>query len=538
MQQEKKTFRKDLFNSRRALIALAIALAPTLAHAQTGSGTLDASFGTGGKVTTDFAGASDGAGSVAVQPDGKPVAAGAASINGQFDYALARYNSDGSLDTSFGTDGRVTTDFGSPWETASSLAIQGDGKIVVAGFTELGQFAAFAVARYNSNGTLDTTFGSGGEAITGFANDTNRVALGPVSAQAYSVAVQPDGKIVAAGYANIDGEEDFAVVRYKANGTLDLAFGAGGKVITEFGQQGASYAFGNSIAVQSDGKIVVAGEAYISSGLVPNRDFALARYNSNGTLDTSFGTGGKVISDFTPNDAAFSVAVQPDQKIVAAGMANVSRGFGFALARYNSDGTLDLSFGTGGLETTDFGLLAQGFSNAYAASLAVQPDGGFVAAGRAYFNGGFHSGLARYTSDGTLDPSFGTGGKVTADFHGPDDSDDFTSVAVQPDGKIVAAVAGLGDFTLVRYNAGLVQPGGATSPDGTTVPLAAQIVDDAGAVWTIGANEAILRNGASAAGGFGSQILWKSGTIYVLGIDNNWYRWTGAGWQNIGPARP
>ena len=115
-------------------------------------------------------------------------------------------------------------------------------------------------------------------------------------------------------------------------------------------------------------------------------------------------------------------------------------------------GTLDASFGAGGIVTTDFGILDQGFSVAYAASLAVQLDGRMVAAGRAYINGGFHSGLARYNSDGTLDASFGTGGKVTADFQGPYGSDQFTSVIVQPDGKIVAAVGGLGDFTLVRYN--------------------------------------------------------------------------------------
>ena len=289
MQRKGNALLQDSFKLTNALLtAMAVLLAPTLIYAQTQSGTLDPSFGTGGKVTTDFA----GSGAIAVQPDGKLVAAGAATINDQVDFALARYNSDGTLDTSFGTAGRVTTDFGGRWEGASSIALQGDGKIVVAGTTEVGQFAAFAVARYNSNGTLDTNFGSGGKVITGFANDTDRVALGPVSAQAYSVAVQPDGRIVATGYANVDGEEDFALVRYNANGTLDATFGAGGKVITEFGrlQQGFSYAFGNSIAVQSGGKIVVAGEAYISSGLVLNRDFALARYNSNGTLDTSFGT--------------------------------------------------------------------------------------------------------------------------------------------------------------------------------------------------------------------------------------------------------
>src|SRR5262245_15437749 len=137
MQQEQKTSRQNLFKSMHALVALAITLAPTLGYAQTGSGTLDASFGTGGKVTTDFAGAGDGVGGIAVQPDGKLVAAGAASINWQLDFALARYNSDGTLDTSFGNNGQVTTDFGGTYEAASSVALQWDGGIVVAGWSVL-----------------------------------------------------------------------------------------------------------------------------------------------------------------------------------------------------------------------------------------------------------------------------------------------------------------------------------------------------------------------------------------------------------------
>jgi uncharacterized delta-60 repeat protein len=547
MQQKWNDSLQHLFRPKNALLAaLALALAPTLIYGQTQSGTLDASFGVAGKVTTDFAGFGDGANALAVQADGKLVAVGGATVfrNGVLDgdFALARYNSNGTLDTSFGTGGRVTTDLGGRSEGAGSVALQGNGKIVVGGTSVIGLFADFAVARYNSNGTLDTSFGTGGKVITEFANDTNRVALGQVSATAYSVAVQPDGKIVLAGEANIDGEFEFAVVRYNANGTLDAGFGAGGRVITEFGrlQQGFSNALAYSVAVQGDGKIVVAGEAYIVTG----RDFALARYNSNGTLDTSFGTGGKLTTDFGgPDEFANSLVVQLDGKVVVAGMSSVSRGDGFALVRYNSNGTLDLSFGTGGLVSTDFFLLDQGFSSAYADSLALEADGGFVAAGRAYFNGGFHSGLARYDNNGTLDASFGTGGKVTADFQGPNGSDQFADVVVQPDGKIVAAVAGLSDFTLVRYNVGLDQPapapaGATTSPDGTTVPSAGQIVDNAGAVWTIGANQAILRNGAQAAGGAGSQILWKSSTIYVLGTDNNWYQWTGSGWVNVGPVQP
>jgi len=441
MQQEKKTFRDNRIKFTHALVALAITLAPSLVQAQTRSGTLDTSFGIGGKVTTDFAGGGDGIGGIAVQPDGRLVAAGAATIDGQADFALARYNGNGTLDTSFGKSGRVTTDFGGIYESAHAVALQWDGRIVVAGGSVVGYYDNFALARYLADGTLDTSFGTGGKVITSF---------GEVSAEASALAVQADGKIVAAGYANIDGGEDFALVRYNPNGTLDTSFGSGGKVVTEFGllQQGYSYAFGYSLALQPDGKIVVAGVAYMG----PGRDFALARYNANGTLDTSFGTGGKVMSDFSRDDAAFAVAIGPDGKIVIAGMSDVSRGFGFALVRYTTTGTLDASFGTGGKVTTDFGIVEQGFSNAMVASLAIQPDGRMVATGRVYFNEDFHSGMARYNSNGTLDTSFGTGGKVTASFDSPWGSDAFGSVVLQLDGKIVVAVGGLGDFTLVRYN--------------------------------------------------------------------------------------
>jgi len=304
--------------------------------------------------------------------------------------------------------------------------------------------------RYNSDGTLDTSFGTGGKVITKFENSADGIAPGEVSAQAYSVGVQPDGKIVVAGVANIEGEEDFALVRYNDDGTLDATFGAGGKAITGFGllQQGYSFAFPHSVALQPDGKIVVAGVAYIG----PGRDFALARYNSDGTLDATFGTAGQVLTDFTRDDAAFSLAIQPDGKILVAGMSDVERGYGFALVRYNRDGTLDAGFGTGGKVTTDFGLLDQGFSVALANSVAVEPSGRIVAAGRIYIDGGFHSGLARYNSNGTLDASFGTGGRVTAVFETPYDSDEFRSVVVQGDGKVVVTVSGFGDFTLVRYN--------------------------------------------------------------------------------------
>jgi uncharacterized delta-60 repeat protein len=405
-----------------------------------GNGPLDPSFGTSGIVATDFAGTGASAAALAVQPDGKLVLAGAAGFNSSPTFALARYNTNGTLDASFGTGGKVTTDVGGRFESARAVAVQGDGKIVVAGGTVNGFFNDFAVVRYNSNGTLDTSFGSGGEVLTDFG----------VSAQACCIAAQPDGKIVVAGFANIDGGYNFELVRYNSDGTLDGTFGTGGKVTTDFGllDQGFSYAQADSLALQQDGKIVLSGQAFIGGAY----NFALARYNSNGTLDTGFGTGGKVTTIFatrnnSDNAEAYSVAVQPDGKIVAAGLA----GPDIALARYNSNGTLDTSFGAGGKVTTD---IAGSYD--LADSVVVQQDGKIVAAGRTFINGNFHSVMVRYKSDGTLDTTFGTGGKVTNIFGV--ENEGVSSIALQPGGKVAAAggatINGVTDFALARFNSG------------------------------------------------------------------------------------
>jgi uncharacterized delta-60 repeat protein len=409
---------------RLALLALAMMLAPTLSSAQTAPSVLDASFGTGGKVTADFGGP------VALQQDGKIVAAGR---------GLARFNPNGTLDNTFGTGGKTTIDV-----PASTVAIQMDGKIVTAGtvVNPSTSIADFALARYNPNGTLDTSFGAGGKVTTDFSG---------VSANAYSIALQRDGKIVVAGVANIDGGEDFALARYNPNGSPDLGFGTDGKVTTDFGlaEQGFSYTEWGSVAIQGDGKIVVAGRAYISS---TGFDLALARYNPNGTLDTSFGTGGKVTTDFGTNyDGAFSLALQQDGKIIVAGQA-VGRALDFLLVRYNTNGTLDNTFGTGGKVLTDFAGSDAAFS------VAIRSDGKIVAAGRSFVfsTGNYDFAVARYNSNGTLDTSFGTGGKVTTDFLGDDDNA-FT-VVVQPDGKAVVAGSAFDNstwtyvFAMARYN--------------------------------------------------------------------------------------
>jgi uncharacterized delta-60 repeat protein len=427
------------------------------------AGDLDLGFGTGGKVTTDFSGG-DRATAVVLQSDGKIVLAG---FDGSGDFALARYNADGSLDTTFGSGGKVTTDFAGGNDSANAVALQSDGKIIVAGTTYTGVGAAdFALARYNADGSLDTRFGSGGKVTTDFSRRTDH---------AQAVAIQSDGKIVVAGQSytvgkkGYNGDDEFALARYNADGSLDTGFGSRGKVLTSIGS-GASDAFG--VALQGDGKIVVAGRAIGSS---QSMDIAVARYTAGGSLDTTFGSGGTVLTDFAGyGDQALGVALQGDGKIVAAGETNPGSSYDdFALVRYTTTGSLDTTFGSGGKVTTDF---AGYYDRAY--SVAIQSDGEIVAAGRG--GGAADFALARYTTSGSLDTGFGSGGKVTTDFAGSDDK--AFGVAIQSDGKIVAAgyarsSTGYDDFALARYLRSATAPqtlGGAVAAStGATNPTVA-----------------------------------------------------------------
>jgi uncharacterized delta-60 repeat protein len=423
----------------RAVLAAAGVLVSTSASAQT----LDASFGTGGKVITSFGGVNEAARSVAVQTDGKIVVAGSRALNGNNDFALARYNRDGTLDAGFGAGGRAITDFGSPFDFASSVAVQADGRIIAAGYVN----GDFGLARYNADGTLDRGFGANGTAATSFGGTTQGIA---------SVALQGDGKIVAAGTANLDGTFGFALARYNIDGSLDATFGKNGTVTGgdfDLVGQGFSFALAYAVAVQPDGKIVAAGEAFVSGGF----DFALARFESDGSLDESFGTAGVRtinLGGATRNDRARGLVLQADGKIVAAGGALIATAtagsFNFALVRLNGDGTLDRSFGTNGTVTTDF----VGFSD-FAFSIALRPDGKIVAAGQSGLISASDVAFAlvRYNSNGTPDATFGFLGRLIVDFaFSPDIA---AAVAMQPDGKAVAAgaasVAGISRFALARF---------------------------------------------------------------------------------------
>src|SRR5437870_6272102 len=336
---------------------------------------------------------------------------------------------DGDLDPTFGTGGQVTTDLAHSTDIANAVAVQADGKLVVVGQTYKNNDYTdedFAVARYNTDGTLDTTFGSRGKVRTDFPG---------LAAVPSSVVIQPDGKIVVAGgaFPLFTFAGNFEVVRYNPNGSLDTSFGSGGIVPTTFPE--GSYAF--DVALQPDGKIIAAGTVFVdfNPGDMSDTDFALARYNPDGSLDTTFGDGGTVTTDFLGNeDDAFSVLIQPDGKIVAVGSANNPATFyDFAAVRYLSNGTIDTSFGVAGKVSTDFG--DQNFDRARSA--ALQPDGRIVAAGFAISqNGGVQNfAVARYTSNGVLDTTFSGDGKNQIDFGHCCQS--ATKVLLQSDGKII-----------------------------------------------------------------------------------------------------
>jgi uncharacterized delta-60 repeat protein len=271
------------------------------------TGIVDSAFGTGGRVITNF-GATEQALALALYADGKILVAGRTNNGGNFDFALARYQSGGILDTSFGDSGLVTTDFGGGVDRAFALALQPDGKAVVVGDSD----ANFALARYNLDGSLDTSFGSGGKVITTFGG----------ADQASGVVLQADGKIVVAGQTDTGTSIDFALARYNPDGSLDATFGTGGRVTTNF--TGSSDDVASAVAVQFDGKIVVGGDA--------DGNFALARYNPDGNLDASFGSEGKVTTNLGSDDVIHALVLQPDGAIVVVGESNDQ----FALARYQA----------------------------------------------------------------------------------------------------------------------------------------------------------------------------------------------------------
>ncbi|MBI2826658.1 MAG: hypothetical protein HYX69_18450 [Planctomycetia bacterium] len=405
------------------------------------AGSLDSTFAAGaGYAVTPFGASTDEARSVALQSDGKIVAAGYTFDGNDIDFALTRYNTDGTLDTTFDGDGKLTTDFAGNDDTARSVFVQAgpSGKILVAGSTFNGTDYDFALARYNSDGTLDATFGAGGKVVT---------PVGSGDDEARGLTVQADGQIVVAGYSSNGADKDFALVRYNVNGTPDATFGSGGKVVTPLGPGNDTAA---GVVVQADGKIVAAG----SSANGTDDDFAVVRYDTFGNPDPMFGSGGKVITPVgSLDDVALGLALAPDGKIVVAGAsATVSVvNYDMAVVRYDTSGGLDSTFDGDGKVVTPIGS-----GNDLAQSVVVQADGKIVVAGSSIVGEDNDLALVRYTTSGGLDNTFDGDGKVTTPIGA---SHDFAyDLTLQADGKIVVAgstfMDGSFDFVVARYESG------------------------------------------------------------------------------------
>ncbi|MBI4985677.1 MAG: M10 family metallopeptidase C-terminal domain-containing protein [Rhodocyclales bacterium] len=431
-------------------------------------------FGVGdGAVFTDMGqGAStDNAQSVVVQADGKILVAGyAGSATAGYDFALVRYNADGSPDTGFSDDGKLVTDLGSAADDGLSVALQSDGKILLAGYTWNGTDYDFALARYGADGSLDPTFSSDGVAAADFLlngdNDTGQ-----------SVAVQADGKIVVAGstqFVNYSyrydpsypyyssyypypwgyryyyhNDYDIALARFNADGSLDTGFSGNGLQTYDY-SPGDELIY--DVALDANGKILVVGSTLGWNGARYDYDLVLVRYDAGGNVDAAFfsnANSDRAFASSSTDDEGQSVAVQSDGKIVVAGKTWNGFNWDFAVFRFNADGTKDTSFSADGKTATGIGS-----GNDVGQSIVVQSDGKILVAGTSQNGGYYDFALVRYNADGSLDTTFSGDGKLTTGFNVTLDST--KSVTLQADGKIL--VAGYGwngnntDFALVRYN--------------------------------------------------------------------------------------
>jgi uncharacterized delta-60 repeat protein len=394
---------------------------------------LDTSFGSGGLVSTPVGVLGHGE-AVVIQPTGGIVTAGwrTVSTGGATDFALTRHVEAGHLDDTFGNHGIVTTDLGGASDQALDAAVLGDNGIVAVGRTDVRgvQKTDFGVVRYLPDGGLNPNFGSGGIVTTPFAGK---------GAQAEAVAVQPDGKIVVGGSAIAANgvDSDFAVARYNADGSLDDNFGAHGIATIDLGTEND---VAKGLAIESDGKIVLGGNAADDVGLV--------RLLPNGTLDPTFGNLGKSVTRIGLGADVNGVALTSDGGIRIAGstVGALSQNHDFLLAGFRADGTLNMGFGHFGFVTTDFGE-----GDDFAENLLVDQDGEIVLVGRASSNTILDLALASYNPDGSLG-DFGRGGIFTADFHGKGDFGQ--DLAIDSQNRIIAAgyTANGGDteFALAR----------------------------------------------------------------------------------------
>jgi len=293
----------------------------------------------------------------------KILLAGSTDIYGNADFALARYTKAGIPDSSFGNNGIVITDIMNFGDEAYAMALQSDGKIVAGGYAkDYSGHASFCLVRYNANGSIDSSFSNGGKMVRPLLGDD----------YIYAVAIQPNGKIVAAGHSNTE----VGLLRCNADGSPDNSFGTNGLMHTDFTGDFSGFSEANGLILLPSGKIVVGGS--IRYDFYSTVDFLLIRYNSNGTVDSSFASGGRAITDFNnTNDYVNAIALDNNANIVATGISFTTSKGDFALARFNSNGFPDIGFGNNGRVVTNFNFNTDDAANA----IALQSDGKILIAG-------------------------------------------------------------------------------------------------------------------------------------------------------------
>lgn len=405
-------------------------VAATATNAQ--SGAVDESFGNNGFVNTVINGTYNVTRATVVQPDGKIVVVGQAGEPSTYIAVAARFNTDGSIDTSFGEDGKVLMPIGSMKSFATDVALQADGKIVMSGYTWDNVTGDIFALRLNTDGTFDNSFGSNGVALVDNGSDVSE-----------AVAIQDDGKILVGGYTN----DNFTVARFNTDGSLDTTFGTNGWSITTF-SIGSSYV--KDVKIQNDGKIVLGGFLIDDLSIF---EMALARLNSDGSIDNSFGTDGMVYFNIgNGNDFGEALAIQDDGKILLGGhkwISNIGLKHDLAVVRLNEDGTFDNTYGDNGVTTAR---LEDGPN--YSGDIVLQDDGKLIIAGYTVRGTEYNLAMARFNTDGNLDDTFGVGGMVSTDFNQREDYG--TAITLQPDNKIILAgysyaPTGGSEVIVVRY---------------------------------------------------------------------------------------
>jgi uncharacterized delta-60 repeat protein len=464
------------------VVALAtMLLSASIARAAPGD--LDPSFSADGKLALNFGG-TDRSTKVVVTPDGRVVVVGSTDVTGGGDFAVARFTADGAPDSSFHATGRESLGSAAN-DIGGGVAVLPNEQIVVTGQGNAAQ--DFVTWRLNADGSIDTSFagGAAGSVVDFGGNDA-----------VDAMVRQPDGKLVIVGSTSATNGGDFAIARLNPDGTPDTGFSGDGKETIDFG--GADTAV--AVALAPDGKIVVAGQGG------PSSDMVVTRLNTDGSIDTTFAnvTAGKAFVDFGGTDVANGVVVQPDGKIVVDGATSFVGSGDFAVARLNTDGSLDPTFSGDGKET-----LGYAAANESALALALQQNGRIVVMGTGDVNSDFV--VSRLAPDGSVDSSFGTGGTVGVDFGAVEYDGDVT---LQPDGQIVIAgstnVTDGGDMALARLRGDPVQTT-ITSSTTTAVTTPAPSPPPPSSPVPVGPTPHITSGGPSAKlpggwrfGGFGS----------------------------------